>query len=243
MSEIRHTFFEKMKMVFENDGYSFKKSKNSFEKKENGLLFSISFKFDGRGGLTMIDWIDYSIYHIEINKILKKIFGNQFYFPTLGDKFDISKTSKKRGIEFIPVMYSEKALELANNMNLKGLSALTFEEKYPQEKIQNCIEWIKIFYDTNITKYFSKCGNLKSIYQIYTNESPDDNQENPLEINRWSNGDLHFPRLMFFHLFCNLNGYEKPNFIKNYINHKNKPSINSDYKEKIELIEKYKKST
>lgn len=73
MSQVKEEFFNILNPLLEVQGYKYSKSQNSFTKIVDELSFKVSFKFDGRGGLTMIDWIDYSISIFELEKIFKKL--------------------------------------------------------------------------------------------------------------------------------------------------------------------------
>jgi hypothetical protein len=49
----------------------------------------------------------------------------------------------KTNIVKIPVMYSQKTLDLANNMNFKALSQMPQDEKYPPERILNSVNFVE----------------------------------------------------------------------------------------------------
>ncbi len=238
MSQVRIDFFNSILPYFDKGGFKFYISKNRFIKKENGFTFIVSFKFDGRGGLNMIDWIEYSIEYDEISKILKSQFGKYFDYTCLRETFDVYKTSKSKGIEFIPVMYSQTALDLANNSNLKALSELSYHEKYPKERIDNCVRWVTNFLNEKIIPYFLKYNTLTKILEVYSVKNPQDSDLNPLEIGRWDSGELHFSRLMFFNLMCAKLNIEKPDIIMNYQKHKF--GKDEEVLKRIEVIENYK---
>jgi hypothetical protein len=55
----------------------------------------------------------------------------------------------------MPVMYSKHTLEVANEMNLRKLATIPYEEKYPRIKIENCVNKVLEMYRTTITDYFN----------------------------------------------------------------------------------------
>jgi hypothetical protein len=239
MSNVKNDFFNLVSPVFFNEGYKFLKSQNAFVKIVDQLAFRVAFKFDGRGGLSEIDWIDYSISVSDIEKILKATFKfSSSSSPCLEEQFNISRTSVKRNIPFIPFMYSQIVLDAANAMDLNKLSQMSYEEKYPPERIQNCANWVVGFFRGTIIPFFEEYNSLEEIYSVYSNESPIEGELNPLQIGRWASKELHFHKLMFVHLLCAKLNQPKPKIILEYTQHKQNTS--SEMIALIEGIENYR---
>jgi hypothetical protein len=123
MSKATDDFFEIVNPIFIENGFKFLKSKNLYIKKENDLKYHIFIKFDGRGGIVFFEWIDVIIYN-NLNEIVKFETIRNIYFEG-----DITKLK-------VPVMYCKAALDLANDMNLRALGAMEYEEKYPRARIE-----------------------------------------------------------------------------------------------------------
>lgn len=239
MSNVKNDFFNLVSPVFFNEGYKFLKSQDAFVKIVDQLTFRVVFKFEGSGGLSAIDWIDYSIAVTDIEKILKATFKfSSSFIPCLEEQFNISKTSVKRNIPFIPFMYSQVALDAANAMDLKKLSQLSYEVKYPTEKIQSCSNWVVDFFRGTIVPFFEEYNSLEGIYAVYSNETPIEGELNPLQIGRWASKELHFHKLMFIHLLCAKMNQPKPQIIIEYTQHKQ--NIDSEMIVLIEGIENYR---
>lgn len=140
MSRLKDDFFELLTPMFEAKGYKFLKSKNRFTKTKGSYIFSISLKWEGRGGIVMIDWMDYEVSSTDkANAFLK--WGNIHH-------------SDGSAIPVIPVMYSRRVLEAANEMNLKKLAAIPYDEKYPPESIRKCVHKIWELYEAVIMPAF-----------------------------------------------------------------------------------------
>jgi hypothetical protein len=56
----------------------------------------------------------------------------------------------------IPVMYSYVVINLANNMNFRALAKISFEEKYPIIRIQNCINRVETLLNDNAFPFFKE---------------------------------------------------------------------------------------
>jgi hypothetical protein len=148
MSQVKDDFFALLSPNLEQDGFKYLKAQNAFRKDAGDISYKISFKFDGRGGLVMIDWIDYTILGIKDKKKPNGVNDNLF----LTNQIHFYQGSN---IPFIPVMYSKQALEAANEMNLRKLAAIPYEEKYPRIKIENCVNKVLEMYRTTITDFFN----------------------------------------------------------------------------------------
>ena len=236
MSQIRDEFFSILSPLIEKNGYKYSKSQNSFTRKINDLSFRFSFKFDARGGLTIIDWIDCSISVFELENIYKKTFNNPYHFPCLKKRIH---HFNKINIHFMPVMYSREALNFANEMNLKKLSLLSFEEKYPKERIENCAKKVYELFLLVIVPFFDNYDSIDKIYEEYIIENPTETNLNPLEIGRWNSKELHFSNLMFLKLLCKRYKKEEPLILSQYSKHKQKYIQNEKVLELIEKIENY----
>jgi hypothetical protein len=134
MSEVRDLFFELLRPKVEALGYTFKKSKKHFELVQGDLQLRIDFSWDGRGGTTYLNHVTGNIWLIYVNKAIKQLFNYGVYpiFWQLqnSEYFDSS----------IPQMYSKQLMLLANIMDFKKMAAMTFEEKYPLEKIKKTVD-------------------------------------------------------------------------------------------------------
>jgi hypothetical protein len=139
MSEARDKFFELLQPEIESTGYVFKKSKKQFIEIEGEAACTIDFSWDGRGGTTYLNYISGEISFKYIADALWTITGLKSYPIYLqgvsGGYLDGS----------ICQMFSKELLKLANNMNFKEMSKMSFEEKYPIGNIQRTVNWAKNF--------------------------------------------------------------------------------------------------
>lgn len=71
MSEVKDIFFELLSPRIEALGFVYKKSKGSFIKTENDLNFTIGFRWDGRGGTSIINEHHYYVTDDLIEKAYK----------------------------------------------------------------------------------------------------------------------------------------------------------------------------
>ena len=116
MSKLKNKFYELLKPLWEAQNFMFKKSVGSFVKKKGDKKYNISFHWDGRGGTTMINSIEYKIsekdkedrlkifeyFEIEFVKPIPDWYGK----PTeMGKSYDMS--FMKHNI-LIPVMYTQQ---------------------------------------------------------------------------------------------------------------------------------------
>ncbi len=134
MSEAREKFYELLIPKIEAEGYTFKKSKMSFVFEEGNIISSIDFNWDGRGGTTYLTNVSGALCISYVNKALKIVLNYKHPYPIFskfgsGNHFD----------QTIPQMYSQQLIDLANNMAFKKMAAMTFEEKYPLERIQKAV--------------------------------------------------------------------------------------------------------
>ncbi len=123
MSQVTDDFFTFLIPVLEAEGFTLLKSKKTFVKKQNEFVFQIFLKFDGRGGLVFLNWIDIFIFDKQ-KQLIKMNSIRSHYFEG-----DIIKLK-------ISTLYSQKALDLANNMNLRALGQMEYYEKYPKDRIE-----------------------------------------------------------------------------------------------------------
>jgi hypothetical protein len=80
-------------------------------------------------------------------------------------------------------MYSRAALDLANNMNFKGLSQMPQDDKYPPARILNSANFVEDLILKQVFPFFEKFKNSSDIYNYLrervenetdiTNFSPD----------------------------------------------------------------------
>ena len=218
MSKIRDELFGILSLYFSEKGFSFVKSKNQYKKVVDGIEYQFDFKIDGRGGLSVIDWINYSVSIVEIKKILKKILKLTYDYPYLQGRIE-SWVEKDRPLR-IPTMYSKSALDLANVMNLKELGKMDFYEKYPKERIKNCALRIIKIYKEIIEPYFHNYNTYDDIYKTYMIEDPNNDDENPLEIGKYDTKELNYLNVMYINLLSKRLGKDQPKILSNYDIHK-----------------------
>jgi hypothetical protein len=141
MSQVTEDLFALIHPSFEAEGFGFLKSKKTFIKKSGDFAFTVFFKFDGRGGLVFLDWIELKILNDK-----KQLLG----FDTIKNIYFEADIIKMK----IPTLYSKKALELANAMNLRGLGQMNYEEKYPEERLAQAAKIIVALAKTEIFPFF-----------------------------------------------------------------------------------------
>jgi hypothetical protein len=153
MSEVREKFYELFVPKMEAKGFAFKKSAGKFIKAQGILQYTIHFKWDGRGGVSIIDGIDYFVSEPVIGKSSKRPFDNHDF-----DRYPIKTIPliDENGKLIIPVMYTQTVLDLANNMNFRALAKIPFEEKYPIVRIQNCVNKVETLLNDNAFPFFEK---------------------------------------------------------------------------------------
>jgi hypothetical protein len=201
---------------FEKEGYKFGKSKNEFTKIENEIAYQFSLSFDGRGGLTMVNNIHFSTKVVDIEKAMKKImnYPHPIWFFGKGINYweDMSKPLT------IPTMHSQKALDVANTMNMKALAAIPYEEKYPKARIENCAKKMTELYSERIIPFFDEFKNFQSIYDLFLNENPQKGEYNLLNL------DPKYPEmynkfnLLFIKLLSKKMKVEEPKIVKRFPN-------------------------
>ena len=159
MSEVKDKFYEILVPKIEVLGFEFKKSKTSFVKIENGLEYQINFRWYGRGGTTMMDSVDISITDLVIQQAIKKRTKTKgIPHVTTGYGYIAPNNVK------IPVMYSRAALDLANNMNFRGLSQMPQDDKYPPDRILNSANFVEDLILKQVIPFFDKYKNQADIY-------------------------------------------------------------------------------
>jgi hypothetical protein len=217
MSQARTDLMAILVPFFEKEGYKFAKSKNEFTKIENEIAYQFSLSFDGRGGLTMVNSIEFSIKVVDVEKAIKKITKYPHSLPaiyggTVRYWEDLSNPLT------IPTMHSQKALDIANTMNMKDLAAIPYEEKYPKIRIENCAKKIIELHAERIIPFFEKFKNLESIYKLFLNENPQNEELNPLNL------DAEYPEmynkfnLLFIKLLSKKMNVEEPKIVKKFPN-------------------------
>ena len=137
MSQARDKFYELLSPKLESLGYVFNKSKFNFSKALNNLTCSIEFNWNGRGGTTYLNHVGTKISCVYVAKSIKLLLNVKdypFYWRnTSGGHFD----------DRIPQMYSQELMKLGNDMAFKKMAAMSFEEKYPLEKIKKTVEVVQ----------------------------------------------------------------------------------------------------
>lgn len=163
MSEVRKIFFELLNKSIENEGYLLKKTKGVFEKKNNNLLYSILFSWDGRGGTSYLNAVNGIISVPQIATITQKLLAYKLdasvYQPPV-----VNRAKYK-----ITQMYSPELIQLANNMNFKAMAAMPFEKKYPMENIQKTVNTTTKFIKEEIVNFHNSYQTEHDILNWYIN--------------------------------------------------------------------------
>jgi hypothetical protein len=217
MSQAKTDLMEILIPIFEKGGFKFTKSKNEFTKIENEIAYQFSLGFDGRGGLTMVNNIDMLIKVVDVEKAIKKITKYPHFLPaiyggTIRYWEDMSKPLT------IPTMHSQKALDVANTMNMKALAAIPYEEKYPKIRIENCAKKITELYFERIIPFFDKFENMQQIYDVFLYENPQKSDYNPLNLDSEYPEMYHKFNLLFIKLLSKKMNVEEPKITKRFPN-------------------------
>ncbi len=159
MSEAKDRFYEILAPKIVAHGFEFKKSKTIFIKIENGLEYEIGFRWDGRGGTTMMDAVEIKINDIAIQQAIKKR-TKRYGLPHIFAGWGYCSTFPAK----IPTMYSQATLDLANNMNFKALSKMLQDDKYPPIRIANSAQFVE---DLILNQVFPFFNNFKKTGDIY----------------------------------------------------------------------------
>ncbi len=159
MSEVKEKFYEILVPKIVLHGFEYKKSKTVFVKIENGLDYQINFHWDGRGGTTMIDAVSAQVNDLAIQQAIKKrTKSNGLPHVMSGWGYCAANIVK------IPVMYSRAALDLANNMNFKGLSQMLQDDKYPPDRIIHSANFVEDLIIHQVLPFFNQFRNSADIY-------------------------------------------------------------------------------
>jgi hypothetical protein len=161
MSEVKDKFYELFAPKLLAEGFTFKKSAGKFVRQENGLDFVIQFRWDGRGGTSIIHAIEYALVEPKIEKDILNLTGSKGLGSHLWGIFYFMENNKM----VIPVMYSQKTLDLANDMNFKALAQIPFEEKYPLPNILNCVNKVESLCLDHIIPFFEQNNAPNKVYQ------------------------------------------------------------------------------
>jgi hypothetical protein len=159
MSEVKDKFYDILVPKIEAIGFQYKKSKSAFFKVENELEYQIKFHWNGRGGTSMLSSLWLTVNNSLVQKAEKILTGSgnlDAFFTGFG-------YSTTHTVE-IPVMYSRKTLDLANSMNFKELAKLTFEEKYPADRILASANFVEDLIKTQVLPFFEGCETDADIY-------------------------------------------------------------------------------
>lgn len=159
MSEAKDKFYEILAPKIVAHGFEYKKSKTAFVKIENGIEYQINFRWDGRGGITMMDSVDVWVNDVAIQQAIKKR-TKRNGLPHIFSGWGYTSTPDAK----IPVMYSRAALDLANNMNFRGLSQMIQDDKYPPERILNSAKFVEDLIVKQVFPFFDKFKNSLDIY-------------------------------------------------------------------------------
>jgi hypothetical protein len=197
MSEAKDKFFELLVPRMEEKGFVFKKGKGAFNKVENGICYGIVFSWDGRGGTTLINNCWGEIEYLEISKAIKKLTGISGFMQIN------ENVNNCHWDNTIPTMYSKQLLDLANNMAFKKMAAMSFEEKYPIERIQKCVERVENIITDRIVPNFNLYKSSNDFYKYYSNLVTNTKEEN-----------LYWFNVLLLKLFSKLTNSSEPEIIK-----------------------------
>jgi hypothetical protein len=160
MSAVKDDFYTLFVPRMTALGFDYKKSKNAFIKIENGLSYTLNMRWDGRGGLTLIDHITGDINSVVIAQAVKKLVGN-WSFPHFSFGFEGPSIAATH----IPVMYSRAALDLANAMNFNALAKIPYDQKYPPNRILNCVNVTEAYVQNTLSPIMDTIKSEADIYQ------------------------------------------------------------------------------
>jgi hypothetical protein len=217
MSEVKNDLMAILVPFFEKEGFKYRKSKNEFIKIENEISHKIAFQFDGRGGLSMVNNIYYSISVPEVQKAFKKITAYPYLIDILGGSINYWHNYPDKKLT-IPVMYSQEALDVANTMNMKALAAIPYEEKYPRARIENCAKKITELYAQIIIPFFEKYTTLEQFYNLFLNENPKKGEPNPLNLDTEYPEEYNKFNMLFIKLLSKKMNLEEPKIIEKFPN-------------------------
>lgn len=165
MSQAKDMFFELLTPSIEAMGYKFKKSKGSYDKFVGDVCYSIIFSWDGRGGTTFLNSVNGKVHIPAIAKAINKIMEIRYEAAVWQEVQDRNKRI------LIPQMYSSKLIELGNMMHFKEMAAMTFEEKYPMDKITKTVEVVRQGITYEIVAFHNTINDEKDILNWYINKA------------------------------------------------------------------------
>jgi hypothetical protein len=216
MSEVKTDLMAILVPFFEKEGFKYGKSKNEFTKVENEISYQFLLRFDGRGGLSMVTAIEMFAKVTDVEKAMKKIMN---YPHPIGIVYggiryweDMDKPLT------IPTMHSQKALDIANTMNMKALAAIPYEEKYPKARIENCAKKITELYSQRILPFFEKYTTLEQFYNLFINENPQKGEPNPLGLDPEYLESYSKFNLLFIKLLSKKMNLEEPKIVERFPN-------------------------
>ncbi len=160
MCQARDTFFEILCPNIEPFGYVYNKSKRYFSKPLNNLNCSIEFSWDGRGGTTYLNHVGTKISCLYVAKSIKLLLNVKDY------PFYWRKTSGGHFDDRIPQMYSAELIKLGNDMAFKKMAAMSFEEKYPLEKIKKTVTVVQEIITSEVIPIHNEMADEYKILQF-----------------------------------------------------------------------------
>jgi hypothetical protein len=202
MSEVKDRFYDILVPKIEAIGFQYKKSKSAFLRVEKELEYQIKFHWDGRGGTSMLSSLWLSVNNSLVQKAEKILTGSgnlDAFFTGFG-------YSSTHTVE-IPVMYSRKTLNLVNSMNFKELAKLTFDEKYPKDRILASANFVEDLIKTQVLPFFEGC---KTDADIYNSLCERLKKEQNID---WISH--HF--VLLIKLYAQKTGLPEPQELKNYL--------------------------
>jgi hypothetical protein len=177
MSDAKNKFYELLVPKIEALSFKFKKRKSFFVKIENDIEYKIAFHWDGRGGTTILDVIELEIRNLIVQKKREETTG-LINFAHVYTAFGF--IGYKTNIVEIPVMYSQKTLNLANSMNFKALSQMPQDEKYPPDCIINSVNFVEDLIVKRVLPFFDLFKNSTDIYKYLCEKVENEPDMEPL---------------------------------------------------------------
>jgi hypothetical protein len=201
MSEAKDKFYEILVPKIEAIGFQYKKSKSAFFRVEKELEYQIKFHWDGRGGTSILDSLWVTVNNLAIQKAEKILTGGGNLDAVFtGYGYSATQTVK------IPVMYSRKTLDLANSMNFKELAKLSFEEKYPADRILASANFVDDLIKTQVLPFFE---GYKTDTDMYENLCERLKKEANID---WTSHSF----VLLIKLYAKKTGLPEPPELKNY---------------------------
>lgn len=201
MSQVRDTFYHLLAQKVEDKNYNLKKATGNFEKKAGHFKYIIQFSWDGRGGHTYLNGLIGVVKHDQIEKLTKNFLAYKIPIMVIQHKNQWVENKYP-----ITQMYSQKLIDLAKGMKFKEMSALSFEEKYPMDKIVKTVEVVAAYINNEVIPFHDFYQEESQILEEYIELAKEKFEQNDL----CNISNYIFP----IKLLCKKMKIEEPNFVK-----------------------------